>query len=56
MAKTLSIYQFHDNCKINNQYFQNTCKNEVYEREKKKLRMASQERETGRKGVLFYLS
>lgn len=34
-AGTLSIYQLHDNCKINNQYFQNTHKNEVYKRKKK---------------------
>lgn len=35
-AETLSIFPPHDNCKINNQYFQKIHKNEVYKREKKK--------------------
>ena len=38
-AETLSIYPPHDNCKINNQYFQKIHKNEVYKREKKKKRI-----------------
>lgn len=35
-AEMLKIGQLHDNCKINNQYFQSTHKNEVYERGEKK--------------------
>ena len=55
-AETLSIFPPHDNCKINNQYVQKIHKNEVYKREKKKVRISSQKRETGRKWVLLYSS
>ena len=48
-AETLSIFPPHDNCKINNQYFQKIHKNEVYKREKKKKKHQSEKRNLKKK-------